>query len=298
MLNCTLKVTDAFLHVQKAIYIPTFILGVLGNIYVFVIFCRRPRTDWTYMMVYISNMAIADCVLLVILPIKAYYYNSTLQEHSKSTCNFLLSLYYVNMYVSVFTMTTVSVVRYVAIAFPLKAREAFSCKRALVVCALIWLVVGGFSPVYFLKDSDNDKAMCFQRVKETLSLHFIVLLTVVGFLVPLLIMLYCSIKVIYTLRKQLDVGFRSEKIQCIFIIAANLIVFVICFLPVNCGFVLKYIAQAHEFSCDVQFLAHNFVHGAMCLSTMNCCLDCFSYYFATNTRWNICGINQRNEEYE
>lgn len=292
--NCSLSVTSGVLTLQKVTSIPTFIIGVLGNIYVFVTFFRRPRKDWTNIMVYITNMAIADSVVLVILPVMTHYYNIELRADLQPMCNVLLATQYVNMYVSIFTVTAISIVRYIAIRCPLKAREIMSRKSALAVCTLIWIVIICISPVYFLKDSTNDKTMCFQRVRESLSLHFILLLTIVGFLLPFLIVLFCSLRVICTLRRQVEVGFRSEKLQCMFVIAANLMVFVTCFFPVHLGFVLKYIAQAHEFSCDAQVFAHNFVHGAMCVSVMNCGLDSFSYYFATKTTWNMCGV--RNEE--
>ncbi|KAA0711942.1 G-protein coupled receptor 35 [Triplophysa tibetana] len=308
MLNCTsnctqcnLSVTNNTLILQKVTSIPTFILGLLGNIYVFVIFSRRPRKEWTNIMIYITNMAIADSVVLAILPFMIHFYDSKLRPEFKAICNIVLSLYYVNMYVSIFTVTAISVVRYIAVKFPMKAREILSRRSALVVCGLIWLVMLCFCPIYFLKDSGNDKTMCFQRVRESLSLHFILLLTVVGFLLPFLIVLFCSINVICTLRKGLDVGIRSEKLQCMFIIAANLIVFVICFLPIHFGFILKYIAQSHileksKSNCDMQIFGHNFVHGAMCFSIMNCSLDSFSYYFANKTKWNTCGTNHRNDK--
>ncbi|XP_039540303.1 mu-type opioid receptor-like [Pimephales promelas] len=80
-------------------------------------FCRRPRADWTYMNIYITNMAIADCILLMLLPIRilSYYENtwefSTLWDHcNKELCYVLVSVYYVNMYVSIFTVTAISVV--------------------------------------------------------------------------------------------------------------------------------------------------------------------------------------------
>ncbi|XP_051550707.1 platelet-activating factor receptor-like [Myxocyprinus asiaticus] len=293
MVNCTVYVTDPILNLQKATSIPTFILGMLGNIYVLLMFCRRPRSEWNYMKIYITNMAIADCVVLVILPIKIHYYNIP-WTYPKGVCNFLLSVYYVNIYVSIFTMTAISVVRFVAIKYPMKAREILCCRNALVVCVLIWIVICSFSTFYFVKDSDNDKTMCFQRTKEGLSLLFILLLIMVGFLLPFLIMLFCTIKIIYTLRKQLEIGSRCEKIQCIFIISANLIVFVICFFPIHFGYLFKYMAKDH--SCDVQFIAHNFLHGAFCISNMNCGLDSFSYYFATKTSWDMCCMNQTRKE--
>lgn len=303
MSNCTLNLTDSILTLQKVTSIPMFVLGMLGNIYVLVKFCWRPKTQWTYMNIYISNMVAADCALLIFLPVKIHYYNRELAGGLQKLCNFVLSLYYINMYVSIFTITAISVVRYVAIKYPMKAREIFSCRSALVVCAVIWVTICSISPVYFVTDSSNDKTMCFQRVKQTLSLHFILLLIIVGFVLPFIIMLYCSARVIHTLRKQLDVGSRSEKLQCMFIIIANLIVFIVCFFPVHLGYIVKYIVQKEyadpldNYSCDSKLIAHNFLHSAFCLSDMNCGLDCFSYFFATKTSWNMCCTGQaKNEE--
>ncbi|XP_077082075.1 G-protein coupled receptor 35.1 [Siphateles boraxobius] len=297
MSNCTLNLTNTVLHLQTVTSIPTFILGVLGNIYILVMFCRRPRADWTYMNIYITNMSIADCILLVFLPVKIHYYNRPLEDELKELCNCVLSVYYVNMYVSIFTLTAISVVRYVAIKYPMKSRAILSCRNALVVCALIWFTILSISPVYFVTDSNNDKKMCFQRVKSGLSLHFVLLLIIVGFLLPFLIILFCSVKIIYTLRKQLDIGIRSEKIQCMFIIAANFIVFVICFLPVHLGYFVKYVVQNKD-NCNDKQLAHNFLHSALSISSMNCGLDCFSYFFATKTTWNMCSTNRNEKERE
>lgn len=306
--TCNLNITYGIKSLQLATSIPTFILGVLGNIYLFVMFCRRPRKDWTNMMIYITNLAIADCVVLIILPIRiASYYEASKTSQAnwalwdssnRELCYFLVSVNYVNMYVSIFTMTAISVVRYVAIKYPLKARYIMSRKKALVVCALIWVVMCSLSAIFHYVDNPKNQTdfKCFQKNQDgALPLSFILVLTVAGFLLPFLIMLYCSAKIIHTLRKQLDIGIRAEKIQCMFIITANLIVFVVCFFPVHFGFLFKFILEKSESSCDMQIFAHNFVHGAMCFSIMNCGLDSFSYYFANKTKWNMSGTNQRND---
>ncbi|XP_052394185.1 G-protein coupled receptor 55 [Carassius gibelio] len=304
MTNCTLNITTGIQNFQLAALIPTFILGVPGNIYVLVMFCRRPRTKWTYMNIYISNMAIADCVVLALVPVRiASYIGGTLNHLKyKELCFVFQSIYYVNMYVSIFTVTAISVVRYVAIKYPLKAREILCCRKALVVCVLIWLVICSMSAMFHHVDKPdrNDTFKCFQKNQEkALPLSFVLSLNIIGFLVPCLIMLFCSLRVIFKLKKQLGIGSRSEKLQCMYIIAANLTVFVICFFPFHFGFLLKYIMQAHRYDCDAQFFAHNFVHGAMCVSSMNSALDCVSYYFATKTSRKLCFSKQTtSEEYE
>ncbi|KAL0161558.1 hypothetical protein M9458_045283 [Cirrhinus mrigala] len=305
MSNCTLNITAGIQTFQLATMIPTFILGVPGNIYVLCTFCRLPRSAWTYMHIYISNMAIADCVVLALLPVRFashIWESSQFGDPSGELCFVLVSVYYVNMYVSIFTVTAISVVRCVAIKYPLKAREILGCRKALVVCALIWLVTCSFSAGfhYVDKPKHNKTIKCFQKNREdALPLDFILVLNIVGFFVPFLIMLFCSVNVIFKLRRELNIGSRCEKLQCMFIITANLIVFLLCFFPVHFGFFFKYITQVHHHTCDAQFFAHNFVHGAMYVSSMNCALDSFSYYFATRTSWKLCIPEQKeNEEYE
>ncbi|XP_043079744.1 G-protein coupled receptor 55 [Puntigrus tetrazona] len=300
MTNCTLNITTGVRHFQLAALIPTFILGLLGNIYVLVTFCRLPRTAWTYMHVYITNMAVADCAVLVLLPVRiSSFWERLWDQTNKELCFVLVSVHYVNTYASIFMVTAISVVRYVAIKYPLKAREVLSRRKALVVCAVIWLVTCSFSAAFHRVDKPavNGTIKCFQKNQDKpLPLLFILVLNVVGFLVPFLIMLFCSVKVIVKLRKQLEIGCRSEKIQCMFIMAANLIVFFVCFFPVHFGFFFKYVAQTHSYSCGTQYLAHNFVQSAICVSSMNCALDSFSYYFATRTSWKPCGAKRSNEE--
>nr|XP_002667698.2 G-protein coupled receptor 55-like [Danio rerio] len=305
MSNCSLSITAGIQNFQLAVQIPTFIFGVPANIYVIIMFCRRTRSAWTDMNIYISNMAVADCVMLVILPIRIMsIYENTLvsrfwDQTNKELCYVLVSVHYVNMYVSIFTITAISIVRFIAIKYPLKAREIFSRRKALVVCALIWLVTCSLSVAFHRVDDPkhNSTIKCFQKnKKEELPLTFILVLNVVGFISPFLIMTFCSIRVIFTLRKQLDIGSRAEKMQCIFIMVANLCVFVVCFFPVHFGFLLKYITQAHKYSCDAQIWSHNFVHAAICVSSMNCALDCVTYYFATRTSWTIRCCRQKTHE--
>ncbi|XDV23005.1 hypothetical protein PO909_027741 [Leuciscus waleckii] len=100
------------------------------------------------------------------------------------------------MYVSIFTVTAISVVRYVAIKYPMKSRDILSRRNALVVCALIWLVTCSFSAAFHhVDDPKNGKTIkCFQKNKEeVLPLSFILVLDIVGFLVPFLIMLFLRV---------------------------------------------------------------------------------------------------------
>ncbi|XP_036378614.1 G-protein coupled receptor 55 [Megalops cyprinoides] len=288
MSNCSLNITAEVQIFQLVISIPTFILGLVGNVAVLAILCCRRGKTWSYMMVYIANMAFADCSALISLPFRMYSYQNP-WPFPHDFCLLLVSTYYVNMYVSIFTATAISVVRYVAIKYPFKAKVIMSPRKALAVCVLIWVTVCSFSATFHFVDAPkNDTQLkCFQKNRsKPLPLSFILALDVVGFLLPLITMAFCSLKVIHTLSKQNKVSSRTEKIQCSRIIAANLIVFLICFSPFHIGFLLKFLVETHwPEDCNLLESIHNFVHVSFCIASTNCCLDAFSYYFATRESW-------------
>ncbi|XP_030646959.1 G-protein coupled receptor 55-like [Chanos chanos] len=292
MSNCNISITPGVQVFQMVTTIPTFILGVIGNLTFLIFFCWRREDGWNYMKVYLGNIAVADCLVLISLPFKMYSYYHPWNLNPEF-CLFLVSTYYVNMYVSIFTITAISIVRFVAIRFPMKARTVLSPKKALVVCVLIWILICSLSANFHYVDkpqSNTTEFRCFQKNKEKpLPLSFVLVLDIVGFLLPFFVMMYCSCNVIHTLAKQLDIGLRREKIRSIGIVTVNLMVFGVCFLPFHFGFMFKFIVETYYPSdCPLQLFAHNFVHTATCIANFNCCLDIFSYYFVTQASWNRC----------
>ncbi|XP_018615826.2 G-protein coupled receptor 55 [Scleropages formosus] len=288
MTNCSQDVPAGVQIFYIAVGVPTFIFGLLVNVAFLVALCYSQRNTWTYMMVYIVNMAFSDTIVLIFLPVKMYsFYN---QWNFVQLCLFFVSSYFVNMYVSIFTVTAISVVRYVAIKYPFRALEIMSPRKAVIVCVLIWLTICSLSYIFHFVDSPGDNATnitCFQKIKnDAFPLEFILVLEIVGFLLPLIIMSFCSIKIVMYLYKKTDISSASEKTQCIGIIITNLIVFILCFTPLHLSFLFKFLVQTYyPGSCQLYKLAHSFVHIATCISHTNCCFDVFSYYFLTSSFW-------------
>jgi len=54
-------------------------------------------------------------------------------------CRLMNTFWGVNLYASIFTMTLMSVDRYLAVVHPLTSISYRTCRNALVVCAVIWL---------------------------------------------------------------------------------------------------------------------------------------------------------------
>ncbi|XP_061096865.1 G-protein coupled receptor 55-like isoform X1 [Conger conger] len=288
-MNCDLNITEELQTAQMVLSVPTFVLGLMGNVAVLGMFCCRRGQSWTYMMVYITNMALADCTVLFSLPFKIYSYRNE-WPFSTDFCLVLVSVYYVNMYVSIYTATAISVVRYVGIKYPFKAKEILSPRKALLVCAFIWVLLCSLSACFHRVDTPEENAtriVCFQkRKKEPLPIPFILVLELLGYALPLITMSFCSVQVIRALSKQTSASSQMDKkIQCIRIMAANWVVFVVCFTPIHFGFLLKYIVESHTEDCGLLRGVHSFMHFSFVIANMNCCLDAFSYYFATRDSW-------------
>ncbi|XP_035271830.1 G-protein coupled receptor 55-like [Anguilla anguilla] len=296
--SCNLNITEAVQILQMGISIPSFVLGLLGNVAVLAIFCcGRGGGPWSYMMVYITNMALADCTVLFFLPFKMYSYRKK-WPFSAHFCVLLVYVYYVNMYVSIFTATAISVVRYVGIKYPFRAKQVLSPRKALVVCVLIWVVTcsigAGFYKVDAPPEANGTRFMCFQKVRsKPLPLSFILVLELLGYFLPLATMTFCSAHIIRVLSRPTggngggrDGGSSAEKAQCVRIIAANLAVFVVCFTPFHLGFLLKHAVETHRpGDCGLLEGVHGFTHVSFSLASANCCLDAFTYYFATRDSW-------------
>ncbi|XP_066565350.1 G-protein coupled receptor 35 [Amia ocellicauda] len=287
---CIANITEDVQTFQMVLYIPIFILGLVCNVAILVIFlCRRRR--WTDMMTYMTNISIADCVVLISLPFKMYSYQHP-WNMSEDSCYFLTSIYYVNMYVSIQTATAISVVRYVAIKYPFKAQWVMSPWKALAVCILIWVLNCTLSFVNYkagneIKKNESHEVKCFQKSNTNpLPLSFILTIEILGFFVPLILITFSSAQIIYTLREQRKISSPNEKSQCIRIITANLIIFVICFAPIHVGFLIKFLVETYPpINCSLLNGVHTFVHIASTISNTNCCLDAFCYYFVVQDFW-------------
>ncbi|XP_074860711.1 G-protein coupled receptor 55-like [Carettochelys insculpta] len=265
-------------YFELVIYIPTFIFGLILNLLALWVFCRFWK-KWPESSVYMINLAFTDLLLLLSLPFKIYY---SMQMGQWSLCSFMESLYFVNMYGSIFLIACISLDRYIAIKHPLKAKILRSPRRACITCCCIWVIIWlGSIPIYNFKNTDNFR--CFHNMSDqTWGMSVILPVEIFGFLIPLTVMVYCSVKIIQTLLNHNHQGKRqADQVTIAQTIAANLIVFIVCFTPAHLGIFLQFLVRQHIIvDCTMKQSITLFVRMAMCLANVSCCLDAFCYYFA------------------
>lgn len=259
-------------------YTLLFVTGFLLHIAAFHVFIRRCGS-WTDTHIYMFNMALADSTLILFLPFRIY--DDFLCLPKDYLCTFLFMTHYLNMYASILTTVAISVHRFLAVKFPIYFRSRRRKKEvAVIVCLLIWGLLVTIC-VIFRKENYPDKlCTCYERQKDIpLHLSFLLLIILIGYVFPLLILVTCSGYIIYHLRK---VGNTTkEKKGIIGIVTANLLVFVVCYTPVNVAYIVNYMNEMpKDWHCLSPYpLAHKYLKVSEWIACTNCCFDSISYYF-------------------
>ncbi|NWH70303.1 GPR35 protein, partial [Piaya cayana] len=158
--NCSATNPELYHHVRLiefALYILIFFFGALFNaLALWVFFCRIK--NWTETRVYVINLVLADCFVICTLPFMAYliWKKSTRNE----LCQFAEAMYFINMVVSIYIISFISIDRYIAIKHPLKARTFRSPSKAALLCGLLWVsVITGAT----LHHRQRHATLCFQK---------------------------------------------------------------------------------------------------------------------------------------
>ncbi|KFP62798.1 Cysteinyl leukotriene receptor 2, partial [Cariama cristata] len=279
--NCTI---DSFKQVIYPImYLFIFFLGTIGNgLSIFVFF--QPSQRKTSVNIYMQNLAVSDLMFVSTLPFRATYF--LLGSHwifGDIVCRIMTYSLYVNMYCSIYFLTVLSVVRFIAIVYPFKHWKVTNMKYARITCAAIWVFVLAASSPLLSKEiagySNPDKCLDLHpsNTHKLLMLNSFVL--VVGFILP-----FCTIIVCYVFAIKALLQSRTpqrKKAVChkkaLSTIIITLILFLLCFLPYH---ILRTVHLMRSSCNQADLPTHKALVVTLCLAAMNSCLDPVLYYFA------------------
>lgn len=274
--SCNITAYEVFPLVQLCVYIPVLVLGIVLNVLALWVFCCK-LGKWTETRVYMVNLAVADCLLLFTLPFKTL----SQFQHLKvdGWCLVLEGGYFLNRFMSIGIITIIAADRYLAIKYPLRAKALRSPLKAAFASGFLWIVIiCEISLIKSFEDRREDD-FCFEKSSVTPSVITLCAI-IAGFFIPLLILSYCSIQIIAELRRKKDGSCHNEKLtrKAVYIVSANMAVFIICFLPLYLGHLLRFFMDLSSHCSAIQSI-NNFVHFSSILANTNCCLDAICYYF-------------------
>uniref|UniRef100_A0A8C5PP63 G-protein coupled receptors family 1 profile domain-containing protein n=1 Tax=Leptobrachium leishanense TaxID=445787 RepID=A0A8C5PP63_9ANUR len=308
--NCNASFLEPNIKIHLAspittLYIPifysvVFFLGLPANgvaIWVFVF--KTKKMPSTLLLI---NLAAADLVFMMALPFKIiYHFFGNNWIFGEIFCRITTSGFYGNMYCSVFFLMAISIDRYIALVHPFSCKALRGWMTSIIVCTVTWLIVasGSFIFAFFpqtktftdpnITTCHDIWAMCSGY--EWYNYYFLGLFGI-GFTTPLLIILFCYIRVIMVLIRSKDS--HRNVIRVIFLV---LFTFIVCFTPSNILLLLHYLE--YEWECHNQL--YLWYTLALSLTSLNSCINPFIYFymsqdFRSAVKNALCGLKEGNSE--
>jgi len=192
--------TDNF--VTLLIFGLIFTLGVLGNSLVITVLAqRKPGQQRSTTNIFILNLSVADLsYLLFCIPFQSTVYMLPTWILGAFICKFIHYFFTVSMLVSIFTLSAMSVDRYIAIVHCRKSSSIRVERHALIGVLIIWaLSFAMATPVAYYQsivESDDNSTFCWEVWPDHSKRKIYVVCTFVfGYVLPLILISFCYAKV-------------------------------------------------------------------------------------------------------
>ncbi|XP_037095264.1 uracil nucleotide/cysteinyl leukotriene receptor [Syngnathus acus] len=287
--ECQVPPAEYQVYLFPAVYIFALVFGLPGNLAAIYVFTFRvnPRTAFS---VYMSNLALADVVILCTLPFRLHYHlNGNDWVFGDVACRITGILFYANIYTSICFMTCICVDRYMATvhlhAYLKLRRPVYS----LLISAALWVVAGVAVMVFILmgpletNGTKSERHSCFENFAAhewgSRLLSFSILSLIFCSLLPSAVILVC-----YPLAARRISRFHTKTARrALRVIYTILAIMLICFLPYHMVYLLHLLRRMGVIhKCPLANAIYNARRVTMALVTLNTCLDPLLYYVTTS----------------
>lgn len=217
------------------VYVIVFIFGLLGNC----MGLKSTVTNWRKLgniKIFTFNLCIAGILYVLTLPLlMTYQLGSHTWHFGQPFCKVTRLLFNVNLYGSIGFLTCISVYRYLAIVHTMKVKGRIKVRHSIGLAALVWIMVliQCLPDVYFDKTFRN-----FSKCYDTTGnksiesyLKYSLTQTVIGFVIPLVLIVCCYGHMAVILATKADIGDRSLKLKCLGLVVILTMLFSICYIP-------------------------------------------------------------------
>lgn len=124
--------------------------------------------------IYIFNLALADALVTTTMPFQSAVYLMNSWPFGDVLCKIVISIDYYNMFTSIFTLTMMSVDRYIAVCHPVKALDFRTPLKAKIINICIWLLASsvGISAIVLGGTKVREgKSYCFHTIYKCRILY-------------------------------------------------------------------------------------------------------------------------------
>ncbi|KAM9625468.1 LOW QUALITY PROTEIN: galanin receptor type 1-like [Morphnus guianensis] len=254
-----------------------FLLGMVGNTLVFVVLgCLRPGGH-----VFILNLSIADfSFLLFCVPFQATIYSLPEWIFGAFFCKWDHYLAMATMLVSIFTLVAMSVDRYIAVVHAKRSPCIRSKRNTALGVAVIWLLslhtaipVAQHQVLMSGHQQAPNSSFCWEHWANgsTAKQMYKITILLVGYLLPLVLIICCYAKVLYHLHMKVkNISKKSERskektTQTMLLVIAT---FLLSWLPHH---IITMWAEFGQFppnniSFTFRIISHCLAYGNSCIS--------------------------------
>ncbi|XP_065154482.1 opioid receptor, delta 1b [Paramisgurnus dabryanus] len=268
-----------------ALYSVICVLGLFGNLLVMYGVVRYTKMK-TATNIYIFNLALADALSTSTLPFQSAKYLMRTWPFGELLCKVVIAIDYYNMFTSIFTLTMMSVDRYIAVCHPVKALDFRTPVKAKIINICVWILSSSIGiPVMVMagtNKTDTGNTFCMLKFPEPDWYWDIVTkicVFIFAFVIPVLVITVCYGLMIIRLKsvrllsgsKEKDRNMRRITRMVLVVVAA----FIVCWTPIHLFIIVKTVVDVN--------LKNLFVlacwHLCIALGYMNSSLNPILYAF-------------------
>lgn len=282
----------ALSNVLPSLLCTEFVLGTVGNGVALWIFCFHVK-PWRSSTVLLFNLALADLFLLAALPFRAIYYHSGMHwSLGEPLCNIVLFMLALNRSGSTFFLVAIAADRYMRVVHPHHSINQLSVGQAALGAVGLWVLTGSMtSHIFWLKHHQKSFNYCESfsvdsEPENNFTWHK--LQFVLTFLLPMLAIIYCTVRIMVHLRGRRQLGSQPRVRRALIFMTVVVALFIVCFLPTSTLQMLIWVKtsqMAHTDTPDHVCSAMNGLTVALffsfSLTYLNSVLDPVVYYFSS-----------------
>jgi allatostatin receptor len=276
------KFEDLAFYIVPPIFCFIMLIGIVGNsLVIYVVVANKSMHNVTNIL--ITGLATADlCFLVTCISARTIPYVAYGWPLGDAMCRIVQFLIFTLAYISIYILVWMSIIRYLAISYPLRSvnfrtnRNAYIVliTTALLIFAVNAPVLGTFHVESYNGYGDG-RLVCISNVCSNDERNLLAVFFVLGYLVPLTLIFILYSLILRTLLKagELGAGSSTSRSMTSRWRAARMVIivvltFMLCWLPAEILFIVEFL-ENNPVSMQWLFLqvfAQIFAYGNSCIN--------------------------------
>ncbi|XP_078085314.1 C-C chemokine receptor type 4-like [Mustelus asterias] len=263
------------------LYSLAFVFGLPGNMLVMCVLIKYKRLK-NMTNIYLLNLAFCDLLFVLTLPFWAYFAKGE-WIWGDVFCKIVIVANMLGYYGDIMSIILISIDRYLAIVHAVSSSRARTVRNGIISSAVMWCVAtfASLPTMIFNKTGSIDgRRVChtFFPSENSSSWKLFILFkdNVLGFFVPLAVMVFCYTRIIQTLLKNKS----YKKYKALKIIISVVVVFFVFWAPHNIATFLESLRELEVLTgCQLHIRLNIAQQVTESITFVHCCLNPVIYAF-------------------